>query len=104
MGWARGTQGAGEVYEGFQWVDLKESYHLEDLGGDGSKIRVKMVVQERVQGCCVLCYALDLSAQDRNKWRVGINPLAPNDVYISRTAQLTSRRFILNIYPKKHTY
>ena len=27
-----------------------------------------------------------------------INPLAPNDVYISRTAQLTSRRYILNIY------
>ena len=27
-----------------------------------------------------------------------INPLAPNDVYISRTAQLTSRRCILNIY------
>ena len=26
------------------------------------------------------------------------NPLAPNDVYISRTAQLTSRRCILNIY------
>ena len=28
----------------------------------------------------------------------GINPLAPNDVYIRRTAQLTSRRCILNIY------
>ena len=27
-----------------------------------------------------------------------INPLAPNDVYLSRTAQLTSRRCILNIY------
>ena len=27
-----------------------------------------------------------------------VNPLAPNDVYISRTAQLTSRRCILNIY------
>ena len=27
-----------------------------------------------------------------------INTLAPNDVYISRTAQLTSRRCILNIY------
>ena len=26
------------------------------------------------------------------------NPLAPNDIYISRTAQLTSRRCILNIY------
>ena len=25
-------------------------------------------------------------------------PLAPNDVYIGRTAQLTSRRCILNIY------
>ena len=29
---------------------------------------------------------------------LGINPLAPNDVYIRRTAQLTSRRCILNIY------
>ena len=27
-----------------------------------------------------------------------VNPLAPNDVYIRRTAQLTSRRCILNIY------
>ena len=27
-----------------------------------------------------------------------INPLAPNDVYIIRTAQLTSGRCILNIY------
>ena len=27
-----------------------------------------------------------------------LNPLAPNDVYISRTAQLTSRPCILNIY------
>ena len=27
-----------------------------------------------------------------------INPLAPNDVNISRTAQLTSRRCILKIY------
>ena len=28
------------------------------------------------------------------------NPLGPNDVYIRRTAQLTSRRCILNIYSK----
>ena len=27
-----------------------------------------------------------------------LNPLAPDDVYIRRTAQLTSRRCILNIY------
>ena len=27
-----------------------------------------------------------------------VNPLEHNDVYISRTAQLTSRRCILNIY------
>ena len=32
--------------------------------------------------------------------RTAINPLAPNDVYISRTAQLTSRRCILNIYSR----
>jgi hypothetical protein len=30
--------------------------------------------------------------------KLSLNPLAPNDVYISRTAQLTSRRCILNIY------
>ena len=29
---------------------------------------------------------------------MNFNPLAPNDVHISRTAQLTSRRYILNIY------
>ena len=27
-----------------------------------------------------------------------LKPLAPNDIYICRTAQLTSRRCILNIY------
>ena len=27
-----------------------------------------------------------------------LNPLAPNDIYIRRNAQLTSRRYILNIY------
>ena len=27
-----------------------------------------------------------------------LNPLAPKDVYIHRTAQLTSRRCVLNIY------
>ena len=31
-------------------------------------------------------------------FRLLFNPLAPNDVYIRRTAQLTSRRCILNIY------
>ena len=30
--------------------------------------------------------------------RARFNPLAPNDLYIRRTAQLTSRRCILNIY------
>ena len=29
---------------------------------------------------------------------ISFNPLAPNDLYIRRTAQLTSRRYILNIY------
>ena len=31
-------------------------------------------------------------------WLFIFNPLAPNDVYIRRTAQLTSRSCILNIY------
>ena len=29
---------------------------------------------------------------------ITLNPLAPNNVYVSRTAQPTSRRCILNIY------
>ena len=32
------------------------------------------------------------------EWTLIFNPLAPNDLYISRTAQLISRRCILNIY------
>ena len=35
-----------------------------------------------------------------NSMKLPINPLAPNDVYIRRTARLTSRRCILNIYSK----
>ena len=30
--------------------------------------------------------------------RISVSPLAPNDIRMSRTAQLTSRRCILNIY------
>ena len=33
-----------------------------------------------------------------NHVEFNFNPLAPNDVYIHSTAQLTSRRCILNIY------
>ena len=36
--------------------------------------------------------------QSRNYWDNYVNPLAPKDVYIRRTAQLTSRRCILNVY------
>ena len=36
--------------------------------------------------------------QPTNQQREYIDPLAPNDVYISRTVKLTSRRCILNIY------
>ena len=39
-----------------------------------------------------LAYGTDMFSQN------AFNHLAPNDVYISRTAQLTSRRCILNIY------
>ena len=39
-----------------------------------------------------------VSLSVRKSIRCEINPLAPNDVYISRTAQLTYRRCILNIY------
>ena len=34
----------------------------------------------------------------QKKTTISINPLAPNDAYIRRTAQLTSRRCILKIY------
>jgi hypothetical protein len=33
-----------------------------------------------------------------------INPLAPSDPYMGRTAQLTSRRCILNTYSNKYPY
>ena len=33
-----------------------------------------------------------------NATRLDINLLKPNDIYICRTAALTSRRYILNIY------
>ena len=36
--------------------------------------------------------------RESNTKDVYINPLAPNDVYIRPTAQLTCRRCILNIY------
>ena len=35
---------------------------------------------------------------DKGRDHLVINPSAPNDVYIRRTTQLTSRRCILNIY------
>jgi len=36
MGRASGTYGGGggEIYEWFWWANLKEGYHLEDLGID----------------------------------------------------------------------
>jgi len=34
----------------------------------------------------------------RRRWEENINLLKPNDIYICRTAALTSRRCILNIY------
>ena len=40
----------------------------------------------------------NISLSKENSARYYLNPLAPNDVYIRRTAQLTSRRCILNIY------
>ena len=33
-----------------------------------------------------------------HRWEDNINLLKPNDIYICRTAALTSRRYILNIY------
>ena len=46
--------------------------------------------KETVPSClCLICYFTYIYI---------FNLLAPNDVYIRRTAQLTSRRWILNIY------
>ena len=44
------------------------------------------------------CHPLDPSKCAFGTLQISINPLAPNDVYIRRTAQLNSRRCILNIY------
>ena len=39
-----------------------------------------------------------------NNNKMDLNSLSPNDVYIRRTAQLTSRRCILNNLLNKYTY
>ena len=36
--------------------------------------------------------------RSRRRWEDNINPLTPNDLYISRTTPLTSKRWILYIY------
>ena len=50
----------------------------------------------------LLTWTIWRAPTNASKWRMGFNsafnPLAPNVVYIRRTAQLTSRRYILNIY------
>ena len=43
-------------------------------------------------------YAFNASEREFGRKLHYYNPLAPDDVYICRTAQLTSRRCILNIY------
>ena len=48
------------------------------------------------QSYCFCVHIRHLWPTDSKKKR--FNPLAPNDLYIRRTAQLTSRRCILNIY------
>ena len=53
-----------------------------------SKIRYPFIMAESMHS-----YFKQITAN-----RESINPLASNDVYIRRTAQLTSRRCILNIY------
>ena len=40
----------------------------------------------------------DMNRSDRTVWREEINRLTPNDLYMSRTAPLTSKRCILYIY------
>jgi len=37
-------------------------------------------------------------SEDQKEWKRQVNLLKPNDIYIRRTAALTSRRYSLNIY------
>ena len=45
-----------------------------------------------------LLHALKVYRGSTDKAALFLNFLKPNDIYISRTAALTSRRYILNIY------
>ena len=45
-----------------------------------------------------LCYNVKVTSHNSYVYWVRLNSSAPNVVYVSRTAQLTSRRCILNIY------
>ena len=46
-------------------------------------------------GPCIFC---NISVIQQDTQYLMINPLEPKDIYVCRTAQLTSRRCILNIY------
>ena len=60
-----------------------------DLGGWNWQETIKICLNEEILMICTFQHI------QRGRW---INPLAPNDVSIRRTAQLITRRFILNIY------
>ena len=51
----------------------------------------------------MLTWRIWWSPTKASKWQMGLNLLAPNDIYIRRVAHLTSRRCILNIL-NKYTY
>jgi len=52
----------------------------------------------------ILVMALAIKKMKNLFCSIVVNLLKPNDIYVCRTAALTSRRFILNIYSKNiHT-
>ena len=61
------------------------------------RIRSKSV---EVPGYCVISetFIFGLQGQSAHTYRSWFNPSTPNDLYMSRTAPLTSKRYILYIY------
>ena len=83
-----------------QWVKFTTHLHLvTTLTIYGQKHIGSCASSQLTQGKLLssISFISDIPLSCIN-YRIVINPSAPNDVYIRRTAQLTSRRCILNIY------
>ena len=55
------------IFTGFWWGNLRERFHLEDPGVDGSD-NIKVLIQK--VGCGGILIEL---AQDRDRWRALVN-------------------------------